>query len=527
MPKPFTFVGEVQTIADLPSDAEVGDVYQVIDPENDGEPNPILFAYEPTDDGNWLQINGLTDLSNYDTSKEVDDKDLALKNLLTAMIDSHTNEYALTKQVSSGKITTYGEGELGDFDLAAFHGSDNGSNYFTKTIGMSGQKITNMADGTDDTDAATVGQMKEYSVSITEAPTDGKLYGRQDSSWTEITGDFGSDSTPQMIQRSVSWTDTGVTIVYAFKGDTTSELYMCWSDMLYGTLTPVASSYIPEPSNQTMYIVSITNEYLTNTPAAGSAVSIYTTPTFDTGTRVWYETFHPQNTQIEESDPIAMAALENKSDIYYVAPESLKDIKVGDDVSNLYFIFDVAFKYADDLANPIQKVIEFSDGSYFEYEGSGTWDYIDSENKSHAIVDGGNYWTNGYIQIGDNVTITAIDPLFFDSPMSGGHLTDTSDIPSVSTPVDCEYNYNAIQAISKNLGTFVTTDYVDNSVAELESSVSDTYASKVYVDEQDGIIETDVASHKLTDRFRWSDVYLDTMLSFVRDGAVIDRIKIR
>lgn len=609
--EPLQLKGQVPDEATLQqiTGMSTGDVYQTSDTGS-------LWAYAGSE---WVDLGPTeVDLSDYYKKTEandllgrkadkayVDSQDQAQYNLLTAMIDSHTNEYALTKQQSTGKITTYGEGELGEFDLAAFHGSDNGNNYFTKSIGMSGQKITNMADGSDDTDASTVGQMKEYvsehgggvafvpdyinqqvipfsgwqsgggngqitsgdfiapetgwyffyyscllsvnqpwSVStdllvdgeivdvnwfttqgqenagfvipmrlvfmekdsvavlrtqcgapvfgirpngnssvvlfyppkavlpefgITDAPTDGKPYARQDGAWSEISGEFTGTTPPQMIQRSVTYTDTSVNIIYAFKGDTTGKVFASWTDMLYGNQTAVNGVYIPAPSDQTMYMISIPNEYLTNTPAAGSTVGLYTTSTFDTGTRIWYETFHVQES-LTESDPVAMAIMPTKADIYYLGPKELTTLKVGDDVGGKFINFDIPdFSFSEDADGGYAQydAITFSDGSRIRFENS-SWYYMAAQEGIslptiiHTIVEGGNYWTDSSFTLPDGITITAIDPRWVDSPMSKGHIQDSA-ADTETIKVDCEYNYDALQNhIENDKGYWATLLEVQN-----------------------------------------------------------------
>ncbi len=261
---------------------------------------------------------------------------------------------------------------------------------------------------------------------------------------------------PQMRARSISWTD-GLTISYTYGGDTTTSVYIRYgANSDYGTHPTMSAVYIAG-GDQTMYIGSLDQTYVDNAQN-GFAIEVCSTPDFQQGTRLWYENLLPPDTVTQEEFNTTITELsDTKADKYILGPKLLTTLVDGQDVGGMFINFDIpdfAFSEDADGGYATYDAITFSDGSRIRFENS-SWYYMAAQvgvslpEIIHTIVEGGNYWTDNSFILPEGLTITGIDPRWYDSPMSKGHIqADASD--TTNTVVDCEYNYNALLDHAEN-----------------------------------------------------------------------------
>ncbi len=142
----------------------------------------------------------------------------------------------------------------------------------------------------------------------------------------------------------------------------------------------------------------------------------------------------------DETDPVAMQALQTKSDIYESAgvysDKHLSEVIVGDILSGCT----VTFPTSGGISYGNGKYIQFLDGTYFGC-GTGGWGLFNSDDTAIELVtssDGGNHYINPTYTFPAGKIVAKIIMDTLHSTMTGSTV---ADVASGAIYANCETNY--------------------------------------------------------------------------------------
>ncbi len=255
-----------------------------------------------------------------------------------------------------------------------------------------------------------------------------------DGNTISASGNGNNDYMPQLVLETFVPLPplNSVSIIFGFSGDTTSIITpSCNEDITFN------AGIYNSGSNITTYTANFSLDILND---GISVTPIFTIQENGVEMPIWSKSYGPIDFGIVSSTSTTdVVPIENSTnlvtsggvyqaiqDVIEPQPESLADVKPGEDISGLPIDF-TDYQFSSPSSD--YKAIVFDDGSWLGYKSNGMqWAFFNADGSVQLdIVDGGNVWGDGPWVVPDNKVVSSVGENISDWDLLTGAIIKDAD----------------------------------------------------------------------------------------------------